>query len=97
MDDGPVIGEEGFVIAPGDSTHRWVVHRPIDPYGDGYVHRMLVEVSDEGLTARSCLEVWRVVIVNGVRSPVEGFIDEEEPHTRRPRGHPSGDEAVRSE
>jgi hypothetical protein len=27
------------------------MHRPIDPYGDGYVHRVLVELSDEPLTA----------------------------------------------
>jgi uncharacterized protein DUF6228 len=47
-----VTGEEDrFVVAPAGSTQRWVVHRPIDPYGDGHVHTMLVEVGDEGLTA----------------------------------------------
>ncbi|SEG49223.1 hypothetical protein SAMN04489712_105521 [Thermomonospora echinospora] len=43
--------EDRFVIPSSGSTPRWVVHRPIDPYGEGYVHTMLVELSDEGLTA----------------------------------------------
>ncbi len=45
-----VTDEEGcFVIAPPGSTQRWVVHQPVDFYGDGYIHNMFVEVSDDGI------------------------------------------------
>jgi hypothetical protein len=43
--------EDRFIIAPVGSTQRWTVHRPIDPHGEGCVHIMLVEISDDGLTA----------------------------------------------
>jgi hypothetical protein len=45
------VEEDRFVIVPYGSTQRWTVYRPIDPHGEGYVHNMLVELSDEGLTA----------------------------------------------
>jgi hypothetical protein len=44
--------EDRFVIAPAGSPARWVVHRPVDPYDDGYVHTVDVEISDEGISAR---------------------------------------------
>ena len=39
-----------FVIAPAGSP-RWTLSRPADPDGDGYVHRVFVEVSDSGIAA----------------------------------------------
>jgi hypothetical protein len=51
-EDGRVHGEEDrFVIAPEGSPQRWALGRPVDPYGDGYVHRVFVEVSDDGIAA----------------------------------------------
>jgi hypothetical protein len=47
--------EDRFVVAPAGSTGRWVVHRPIDLYGDGYVHTVLVELRDEPLSARGAV------------------------------------------
>jgi Family of unknown function (DUF6228) len=49
-----VVDDEGlFVVAPAGCSQRWVVDQPLDPYGDGYVHHMLVEVSDDGISATS--------------------------------------------
>lgn len=51
--EGDLVAEEEdcFVVAPTESTQRWVVHRPTDPNGHGYVHEMLIELSDDGITA----------------------------------------------
>lgn len=50
--DRRVDGEDGrFVIAPEGSTQRWTLGGPVDPYGDGYVHRVFVEVIDDGIAA----------------------------------------------
>lgn len=43
--------DDGLVIAPEGLPQRWALGRPVDPYGDGHVHRVFVEVSDEGITA----------------------------------------------
>lgn len=40
-----------FVIAPEGSPQRWTLGRPTDPYGDGYVHTVFVEVTDNGIAA----------------------------------------------
>jgi hypothetical protein len=45
------VADDRFVIAPEGSPQRWAVGRPADPYGDGYVHRVFVEVSDNGIAA----------------------------------------------
>ncbi|GAB2515058.1 DUF6228 family protein [Nocardiopsis aegyptia] len=44
--------EDRFVVAPVDAPGRWVVHRPVDPEGDGYTHTVEVELSDDGISAR---------------------------------------------
>lgn len=33
------------------SPASWVIHPPTDPYGDGYVARVLMEIHDSGLDA----------------------------------------------
>jgi hypothetical protein len=43
--------DDQLVIAPEGSAQRWALGRPVDPYGDGYVHRVFVEVSDDEITA----------------------------------------------
>lgn len=43
--------DEQLVVAPVGATQSWVVHRPTDPYGDGNVHTMVVELSDDGIAA----------------------------------------------
>ncbi|TVT62146.1 hypothetical protein FNH05_01335 [Amycolatopsis rhizosphaerae] len=54
MTNRPVTGEEDcLVIAPPGSTQRWIVHRPVDHYGDGYVYEIVVEISDDGISAKS--------------------------------------------
>jgi Family of unknown function (DUF6228) len=40
-----------LVIAPAGSPQRWAVGRPVDSYGDGYVHKVFVEISDDGIAA----------------------------------------------
>jgi hypothetical protein len=33
--------------------YEWIMHPPVDPYGDGYVRRADVEVRADGMAARS--------------------------------------------
>jgi hypothetical protein len=33
--------------------YEWVMHRPVDPYGDGYVRVADVEIRADGITART--------------------------------------------
>ena len=41
------------LIVEGDGRQQWILHAPIDPYGDGYVARLHVELRDEGLQAQT--------------------------------------------
>jgi hypothetical protein len=51
-EDGLVDGEDDrLVIVPAGCPQRWALGRPDDPYGDGYVHRVFAEVSDDGIAA----------------------------------------------
>jgi hypothetical protein len=45
--------EDCLVLAPVGSAQRWVVHKPVDFSGDGYLHSMEVEASDDGISART--------------------------------------------
>ena len=51
QDERVDVEDDRFVIAPEGSPQRWVLGRPLDPCGDGYVHRVFVEVSDDGSAA----------------------------------------------
>jgi hypothetical protein len=46
------------VFAQPGSPRRWILHRPEDPYGDGHVYFLRVELRDDGLSAegRSALD-----------------------------------------
>lgn len=44
------VDEQPFVLGPG-RPRRWIMYPPVDPYGDGYVAHLRVEVVDDGLHA----------------------------------------------
>ena len=37
----------------GAGSTRWILHPPVDPYGDGYVAHLPVELCDEGFHVRT--------------------------------------------
>lgn len=47
---------EPFVLGDADAK-RWVIHPPRDPYGDGYVYKIAVELHDDGMTAATIADV----------------------------------------
>jgi len=42
-----------LTIHPNINSGTVILHRPADPYGDGYVAQMTVELRDDGLHART--------------------------------------------
>jgi hypothetical protein len=44
---------EELLIVEGHGAQRWILSPPIDPYGDGYVGHLHVELRDEGLHAQT--------------------------------------------
>jgi hypothetical protein len=42
-----------------DGHRRWSLYPPVDPYGDGYVARLRVEVLDDGLSAETTATIDR--------------------------------------
>jgi hypothetical protein len=43
--------EDRFVVATTGGAQRWVLHRPVDDWGDGHVHGLRVQVGDDGISA----------------------------------------------
>lgn len=48
--------EQPFVLERG-SLRRWSLYPPVDPYGDGYVAHMRVELHDVGLRAETTVTI----------------------------------------
>jgi uncharacterized protein DUF6228 len=43
--------DDRLIVAPDGSSQRWTLGRPVDLYDGGYVHRVFVEISDDGIAA----------------------------------------------
>lgn len=44
--------EDRLVLASTGRSQRWVLHRPVDLYDDGYVHELRVEATDDGISVK---------------------------------------------
>jgi len=49
--------DEPLVLQPVGTSRRWVLHRPVDPYGDGHIWTVKAEISDHGMSAQTSVIV----------------------------------------